>query len=29
MKRDRSLDTLLELDGETFVVEGLLWSGSR
>ena len=25
MKRDRSLDTLLELDGETFVVEGLFW----
>jgi hypothetical protein len=25
MKRDRSLDTLLVLDGETFVVEGLFW----
>lgn len=25
MKRDRSLDTLLQLDGETFVVEGLFW----
>jgi hypothetical protein len=25
MKRDRSLDTLLLLDGETFVVEGLFW----
>ncbi len=25
MKRDRSLDTLLELDGETFVVQGLFW----
>jgi hypothetical protein len=27
MKRDRSLDTLLELDGETFVLEGLFWVG--
>ncbi len=25
MRRDRSLDTLLQLDGETFVVEVLLW----
>lgn len=25
MKRDRSLDTLLHLDGESFVVEGLFW----
>lgn len=25
MRRDRSLDTLLQLDGETFVVEGLFW----
>lgn len=25
MKRDRSLDTLLHLDGESFIVEGLFW----
>jgi hypothetical protein len=25
MRRDRSLDSLLQLDGETFVVEGLYW----
>lgn len=25
MRRDRSLDTLLQLDGETFVVERLFW----
>jgi hypothetical protein len=25
MKKDRSLDTLLQLDGERFVIEGFLW----
>lgn len=25
MKRDRSLDSLLQMDGERFVIEGLFW----